>query len=293
MTGAGKSYKSVILIITGLSGAGKSTALHAFEDAGYYCIDNLPVFLLSRLALGMAKKAGKVALVMDARDADLLRHFPAAVSACEAEGFKIHILFLEAAENTLIRRFSQHRRVHPLAPRGVVREGIQREKMHLQPIRAMADQIIDTSDMSLQDLRQLLVDRYAQDALGSELQVNIISFGHKHGLPAEADLVFDVRFLPNPHYVPELKILTGQNSEVASYALQNSAGEKFMELLLALLEFLLPLFHKEGKAYLNIAVGCTGGRHRSVAVVEALKKSLASHQPANISVFHRDMEKEE
>lgn len=293
MTGAGKGYKSVILIITGLSGAGKSTALHAFEDTGYYCIDNLPVFLLSQLAHGMAKKASKLALVMDVRDADFLQHFPKAVSACAAEEFKIHLLFLEAAENTLIRRFSQHRRVHPLAPRGAVREGIQREKTHLQQLRAMADQIIDTSDMSPHDLRQQLVDRYSQSGVGNELQVNIISFGHKHGLPAEADLVFDVRFLPNPHYVPELKILTGRNPGVVSYALENSSGEKFMELLLSLLNFLIPLFRKEGKAYLNIAVGCTGGRHRSVAVAETLQKSLAPHLQTNISVFHRDMEKEE
>jgi UPF0042 nucleotide-binding protein len=281
-----------ILIITGLSGAGKSTALHAFEDAGYYGIDNLPVFLLVQLARGMAKKESRLALVMDVRDEDFLRYFPQAVAGCRAENFKIEILFLEAEENTLIRRFSQLRRVHPLSPRGAVREGIILEKQRLTTLRALADQVIDSSGMTPQELRQLLVERYTQGSGSGGLQVNLISFGHKHGLPTEADLVFDVRFLPNPHYVPELKVLTGRNGEVSSYALKNLTGKKFIELLLSLLNFLIPLYQKEGKAYLNIAVGCTGGKHRSVAVAELLRKSLEQKQ-VNISVLHRDIGKEE
>ncbi|MGV1100889.1 RNase adapter RapZ [Thiovibrio sp. JS02] len=280
-----------LTIITGLSGAGKSTALNVFEDAGFYCIDNLPVFLLLPLLTGMAAKAGsrdRLALVMDARDRDFLSEFPAVLSKAKTH-CTLTLIFLDAGETILLRRFSQLRRAHPLSEAGNVREAIQQERRQLAALKKMADCVIDTTGLSPNELRNALLAQDSSQAIG--MRLNILSFGHKHGLPEEADLLFDVRFLPNPYWVPELKEKTGKEREVADYALANETGRKFLALFLPLIDFLLPLYESAGKAYLTLAVGCTGGRHRSVAVAEALHQHLSRSANRPVFLTHRDMGK--
>jgi len=279
-----------LTIITGLSGAGKSTALNIFEDAGFYCIDNLPVFLLLPLLKGMAGKTGgpdRLALVMDARDPDLLASF-ASNFAEAGKHSDPSLIFLEASDTSLIRRFSQLRRAHPLSRAGNVREAIQQERKQLAGLKKMAGCVIDTTSLSPNDLRRALLALDPAREIG--MRLNLLSFGHKFGPPEEADLLFDVRFLPNPYWVPDLKEKTGQTREVADYALANETGRKFLDLLLPLLAFLIPLYEESGKAYLTLAVGCTGGRHRSVAVAEALKDTLPGSK-YDIKVEHRDIDK--
>ncbi len=280
-----------LTIITGLSGAGKSTALNIFEDAGFYCIDNLPVFLLLPLLKGMAGKTGgpdRLALVMDARDPDLLASF-ASNFAEAGKHSDPSLIFLEASDTSLIRRFSQLRRAHPLSRAGNVREAIQQERKQLAGLKKMAGCVIDTTSLSPNDLRRALLALDPAREIG--MRLNLLSFGHKFGPPEEADLLFDVRFLPNPYWVPDLKEKTGQTREVADYALANETGRKFLDLLLPLLAFLIPLYEESGKAYLTLAVGCTGGRHRSVAVAEALCRHLRQNGTRPVTLSHRDLDR--
>lgn len=285
------SPKLQIIIITGLAGAGKSTALNAFEDMGYYAIDNLPVFLLRELQ----DKAGtehlpnrRLALVMDCRDPSFLPSFATVVMQTSSWVDK-EILFLDCDEEVLLRRYSQLRRQHPLATEGTIREAISREKKTLQPLLSQATRVLDTSRVTPHELARLLRRIYGSpDA--DRFMVNLLSFGFKHGLPAETDTIWDVRFLPNPYFVPELKSFTGLDERVAHYVLENETSRRFFTLLEPMLEFLIPQYRTEGKAQLTIGIGCTGGKHRSVAVVELLKQFLSRH---NVKLFvdHRDIDK--
>lgn len=280
-----------LTIITGLSGAGKSTALNVFEDAGFLCIDNLPVFLLLPLLDGMAGKAEgphRLALVMDARDAELASALAGVLSEVKSRATLAQIIFLEANDTVLLRRYSQLRRAHPLAQVGLVQDGITSEKTRLAGLRDIADRVIDTSSLTPTELRHKLLLHDASPV--AAMRVNVLSFGHKHGLPSEADLLFDARFLPNPYYVAELKEKTGLDSAVVAHALNNSSGSQFLDHLYALLDFLIPEFEQAGKAYLTIAVGCTGGKHRSVAVAEEIHRHLAGGKWP-VKLFHRDLDK--
>jgi UPF0042 nucleotide-binding protein len=286
------SHKLRIIIITGLAGAGKSTALNAFEDMGYYAIDNLPVFLLKELQA----KAGtehlhnrKLALVMDCRDPSFLPSFTPVVMQSSSSVDK-EILFLDCNEEVLLRRFSQLRRQHPLATEGSIREAVIREKVTLQPLLTQATRVIDTSRMTPHELARQLRKIYDKQESADRFVVNLMSFGFKHGPPAETDTIWDVRFLPNPYFVPELKPYTGLDERVAQYVLENETSRRFFALLEPLLEFLIPQYRKEGKAQFTIGIGCTGGKHRSVAVTEKLKQFL-SRQNVKLFVDHRDIDK--
>jgi len=285
------SHPLTLTIITGLSGAGKSTALNVFEDAGFLCIDNLPVFLLLPLLDGMARRADgphRLALVMDARDVELAPALAGVLKEVKPKTALAQIIFLEANDTVLLRRYSQLRRAHPLAQVGLVQDGIFSEKKRLAGLRQLADRVIDTSTLTPTELRHKLLLYDASPV--ADMRVNVLSFGHKHGLPSEADLLFDVRFLPNPYYVAELKEKTGLDAAVAGHALDNASGSQFLVHLHALLDFLLPEFEQAGKAYLTIAVGCTGGKHRSVAVAEELHRHLSGGKWV-VKLFHRDIEK--
>ena len=277
-----------IILLTGMSGAGKTTAVKALEDAGFYCIDNLPSFLLPSL-LSDAKKRpelNRMALGMDARDHGFVSESQGIIAQLKAGDYQLTIVFLEADEQVLLRRYSEMRRRHPFASPSV-RAGIQAERVLLAKIKAQADLIIDTSRLTPHGLRSELL-REIQGASPQALQVGLVSFGFKHGVPQEADVLFDVRFLPNPFFVPELRPLTGQDPTVASFVLESELTGEFLERLLPLLRFLIPQYRREGKAYLTIGIGCTGGQHRSVAVVERLRL-LLEEQTKTIFITHRDL----
>ncbi|MFZ5775774.1 MAG: RNase adapter RapZ [Thermodesulfobacteriota bacterium] len=280
-----------LTIITGLSGAGKSTALNAYEDAGYFCIANLPSFLLPPLLDGLRHREDgpkRLALVMDVRDADFPDAFAMIESQVTACAVRLRLVFLEAAEEVLLRRFGHLRRSHPLAASGLILEGIRAEKEQLAPLRRLANQVIDTSALTPAELAHRLLSE--EEASPATMRISVLSFGHKHGLPHEADLMFDARLLPNPFYVPALKDKTGLDPAVAAHALDHPQGSQFLALLVALLDFAIPQYAASGKPYLTIAVGCTGGRHRSVAVAEAIHRHLAAG-PWPVRLLHRDMDK--
>ena len=278
------------IIITGLSGAGKSTALRVLEDAGRYCIDNLPLFLLPGLLQGIAAKkepSRKISLVMDARDESFPASHSAVLTDLEHAGFKTEIIFLEAQDKALIRRFSQLRRPHPFSDGRNIQHGINEERNRLAPLRARSDLIIDTSDLTPNGLREMLLKRYHPEKASEDLQLHLLSFGYKNGLPEEADLVLDVRFLPNPYWDEKLRPGSGLDPDVASFVLDNEPCRRFLDQLLPLITFLVPLYEKAGKISLTIAVGCTGGRHRSVAVAETIKQRLAE-SGLETTVAHRE-----
>ena len=285
---ARKSCSPQLILLTGLSGAGKSTASKALEDVGFFCIDNLPAVLLPELLAKVLKTSqGRLALVMDTRDPEFLRNYKEIFHKLAAGEFEFTIIFLEAADQVLLRRYSAMRRRHP-ASQDSVREGIERERRQLSPIRELANSIIDTSAMTPHDLRGSMLREYDQ-AGRHGLRIGMLSFGFKKGPPQEADLLFDVRFLANPYFVAELKELSGLNHSVADYVLENPAAREFIDRLVALLRFLIPQYEKEGKTYLTIGIGCTGGHHRSVAVAELLSKILR-RDGCSISINHRDLE---
>lgn len=260
------------VLVTGLSGAGKTEAIRSFEDMGYFCIDNLPPALIPKFAKLCQQSKGKiqrVALVCDIRGGGFFDHLIEALEELEKNGFSYSILFLEASMEVLIRRFKETRRRHPLALQGNIVEGIEAERQHLEKIRGKADTIIDTSDMTPRMLRDEIASRFLNNP-EDQFQVTIVSFGFKHGIPLDADLVFDVRFLPNPHYVRSLSPLTGNHEAVRDYVFHWPITQRFMEKLEDLIGFLLPQYIKEGKAQLIVGVGCTGGQHRSVAVANHL-----------------------
>jgi UPF0042 nucleotide-binding protein len=280
-------------VLTGLSGSGKSQAIHALEDLGYFCVDNLPTTLIPTLAeLSRREGISRVAIVVDVREKGFLEHFPRMLGKLRAmKGLDPALIFMEASNAALVRRFSETRRPHPLAPMRSAVEGIRDERMRLNAIRRLADEILDTSDMTVHDLRQA----FKTVATGLQQQVPLIvtllSFGYKFGVPLDADLVFDVRFLPNPHFVRELKPYTGRDRNVVRFMRKHKTTGELLTRLSDFLKFVLPQYTAEGKSYLTIAVGCTGGRHRSVMVAEALRKGLAAVNGVRVRVVHRDMAK--
>lgn len=279
-----------IVVVTGLSGAGKSTAIKVFEDLGYYCVDNLPPILLPRIVEVVSEARGegsRVALGVDVRGREFLPDLSRVLDELREGRSAVHVLFLDAAEEALVRRFSETRRKHPLSGRGGSRDAIRRERKILSPVREMADDVIDTSQFTVHQLRDALMGRFRREGEGG-LRVSVISFGYRYGLPLEADMVVDVRFLPNPNFVPALKRFTGLNPAVRDFVLRDRTTRGFLRRMSDLLQFLLPLYRKEGKAYFTLGVGCTGGRHRSVAVAEALGDLLGKGKGAAV-VIHRDL----
>jgi RNase adapter protein RapZ len=280
------------LVITGYSGAGKSTALRIFEDQGFYCVENLPIFLLSDLIGGLAKRGDgqrPLAVVIDIRDSAFPGSFFEVLDRWRSSKQPPILLFLEASEEVLLRRYSQMRRVHPLASGRSLRDALRLEREQLAQLRQLADEAIDTSDLSPRELRRHLLHRIGSRAGGHDLQISFISFGYKFGPPKEADLLLDVRFLPNPFFVPALSGRSGLEPEVADYVLDNETAHCFLSHIRPLLEFLIPQYRREGKAYLTIGVGCTGGRHRSVAVVEELTRNFREAGEATL-IHHRDLD---
>ena len=280
------------VIVTGLSGSGKTHAIRALEDLGYFCVDNLPTQLIHTLAeLAGRDGAGldRVAIVVDVREGGFVKHFPPEFRRLKAmPGIDARLIFLEASRSTLVRRFSETRRPHPLAPDRSAVEGIEEERKELQPIRALADVIVDTSNLTVHELRDLFARVSRDDDARAEMVVNLVSFGFKHGAPLDADLVFDVRCLPNPHFVDSLRDLTGRDAAVIKFMRRYPATREFVERLTSFLRFALPHYVREGKAYLTVAIGCTGGQHRSVMIAEALKKSLTGVKGVRLRVKHRD-----
>jgi len=283
-----------VVIITGLSGAGKSYAIKCFEDMGYFCVDNLPTTLIptfAELCTQSSRPIGQIALGVDVREREYLGHFGDALDALRARGHRVEVLFLEAGDEALVRRYHETRRRHPLAGEGSVLDGIRAERQALANVREVAARIIDTSGLTVHQLRDRLQQAYgAQEARGA-LTVSVVSFGFKYGLPYDADLVFDVRFLPNPHFVEELRLLDGRHPQAAKFVLAHEETQRLLAQLQDLLRFLLPLYRREGKAYLTLAIGCTGGRHRSVTLAEALRTFLEEEGFPPI-VRHRDLDRE-
>jgi UPF0042 nucleotide-binding protein len=287
---------SRFVVLTGLSGSGKSQAIRALEDLGYFCVDNLPVTLLPMLAeltLRAGTEISRAAVVVDVREGKMLKEFPRVYKALKKrKNLNPVLIFLEASEPALVRRFSETRRPHPLAPDRSAIEGIHEEREAMRAIRKLADHVIDTSEMTVHELRHVFTGVAAGSTPGSQLVVTILSFGFKHGIPVDSDLLFDVRFLPNPHFVPALRPFTGRDSEVVRYLDRSSTTHEFLDHTLNLLKFLIPQYAHEGKTYLTIGIGCTGGRHRSVAMAEALRKGLAGIPGVRLRVKHRDIANE-
>jgi UPF0042 nucleotide-binding protein len=284
-----------IVVITGLSGAGKTLAVRAFEDMGYFCIDNLPVALIPVFADLCARTRHEIrraALVVDVREGTFLKEFPVIYDALRrGEGRRPRLLFFEADDDALIRRFSETRRPHPLAGEGTLEEGIRRERQALAPLRDRADLIIDSSRFNVHQLRRYIQEHFAAKPGASPLAIAVVSFGYKHGVPSESDLLFDTRFLPNPFFVDDLRGKTGLDREVVAYLEAVAEYRDFERRIVDLLAFLIPRYIREGKSYLTVAIGCTGGRHRSVALAEAVSAALRDHGYA-VKASHRDLEKE-
>ncbi|SEP92221.1 UPF0042 nucleotide-binding protein [Virgibacillus subterraneus] len=281
-----------LVVITGMSGAGKTVAVHSFEDLGYYCVDNLPPALLPKfleLMKDSTNNIHKVALVMDLRGREFFDSLFEALDILGKEDWlDEHILFLDAQDESLVTRYKETRRSHPLAVGGLPLNGIQQERKILDELRGRAQRIIDTSNLKPKALRDKILKAYTEDKQ-EIFSVHMVSFGFKYGVPIDADLVFDVRFLPNPHYVSHMQPLTGLNPEVSSYVFKWGDTKKFNEKVLDLLQFMLPQYKKEGKSQLVVAIGCTGGQHRSVAIAEYFAKQLSSNYITHIS--HRDIDK--
>jgi UPF0042 nucleotide-binding protein len=280
-----------IVVVTGLSGSGKSTVSRVLEDMGFYCIDNLPIALLPKLfetASGFLPLYSKIALVMDLRDRALLRTFPEVFRQLQKEGLRLEILFLEATDGVLVRRYSQTRRSHPLAEGGRLVEGIRQEREMLIPLRSLATLVIDTSMFNVHQLERSIRDLFGQKLGVRRMALTFLSFGYSRGIPQEADLVADVRFLPNPYFVEELKPLPGTDARVRDFLFGFEQTREFLKKFQDLLEYLVPLYEREGKAYLTVAVGCTGGKHRSVAITENLVRYFEGRLP--VQGRHRDLE---
>ena len=280
-----------IIIVTGMSGSGKSTALRALEDVGFFCVDNLPVVLLPKLLeiqTDAASEISKVALVMDLRERYFLEKYAEIFAKLKEEGHRIEILFLDASDESLLRRFRETRRAHPLCERGTVMEGIALEREKLSALRAMADKIVDTSSFNVHQLKEVIQRHFMTSTTEKRLLINLMSFGFRYGLPAEADIVLDVRFLPNPYFIEELKHLNGENEKIQEYVMGWEESQTFLQKILDMMEFLIPLYEKEGKSNLNVALGCTGGKHRSVVMADRLARYFAGENYL-VNVAHRDI----
>ena len=284
-------HAAELVIITGMSGSGKASVLKAFEDLGYYCVDNLPVELIPRFA-EMALQSTEIrrtALVVDVREGSKLEQLPGILKAVRRM-IPTKVAFLEASDAVLMRRFSETRRPHPLGTDAPVNASLKTERRHLASIRAFADIVIDTSKFNVHELRAHITERFREQASQKNILVSCVSFGFRHGLPEEADLVFDVRFLPNPHFVPEFRQLTGRDLRVARYIRSFPQTKEFIRRISDLLVYLLPHYVREGKSYLTISFGCTGGQHRSVMIAEEVGKRL-NKSGYRVKVVHRDMPK--
>jgi UPF0042 nucleotide-binding protein len=278
------------IVITGMSGAGRTQAMQSLEDQGFFCIDNLPPAFIVKFAELCAQSQGKIskaAIVCDLRGGAFFSTLNEALNNLQKEGFRYEILFLEASDETLVRRYKESRRRHPLSPQGRILEGIQGERQQLEELRGQAHKILDTSNLKAQQLRQQVAELFGQKQGLCQMTVSVISFGFKYGIPLDADLIIDVRFLPNPFYLDELRPLTGQHILVQNYVFENSIAQEFMKKYLDLLDFILPHYLQEGKSHLVIGVGCTGGQHRSVAIAERIGDHFKGHDYL-INIKHRD-----
>ena len=282
------------VVITGFSGAGKSQAMQCFEDAGYFCVDNLPpemILSLADLFRHEGSKVERAAVVSDVRGGDYFEDLLRMLDQLEARGTDYRLLFLDASEEVLVNRYKETRRRHPLAPGGNVADGIRIERALLEPLRERADVRIDTTDMSAARLRRVVADKMLEPETAGKMAITFLTYGFKHGAPREADLSFDVRFLPNPHYEPQLRELTGLDRPVVDYVESSDGIAEFYERLLPLLDYLLPAYLREGKSHLTVGIGCTGGRHRSVVIAEHLAGVYGAGDEYVVDVVHRDVEK--
>ena len=282
-----------LVIVTGMSGAGKTVALKMLEDLGYYCVDNLPIPLIEKfteLTIGSPGQSSQVALGIDVRSGQELSLLTKILEGWKNDGISFEILFLDASDKVLVKRYKETRRSHPLAGMGRIDSGIAKEREKLGFLKDQADVILDTSKMLTKELRQELERIFLEDKSYSNLFVTVLSFGFKYGIPADADLVFDVRFLPNPFYVEGLRFKTGEETEIQEYVMQGGIGSAFLEKLYDLLDFLIPNYVLEGKNQLVIGIGCTGGKHRSVTIARALYEHLAQKKELGIKLEHRDIE---
>lgn len=279
------------VVVTGMSGGGKSTALRMLEDAGFYCVDNLPVPLIEKFVELIATPAGevtKVALGLDVRADQGFTDVQRILEKLKENGYEFEILFMEANDQTLLKRYKETRRMHPLSPNGRIEDGIKKERATLDHIRSKSDYVIDTSNLLTRELKEELDRIFVQNEEYNNLMVTILSFGFKYGIPADADLVFDVRFLPNPFYMDELKYKTGNDKEVQDYVMSFPEAHTFIDKLADMVEFLIPHYIKEGKYQLVIGIGCTGGKHRSVTLANKLYERMKSGSGCGVKIAHRD-----
>ena len=283
--------RSELVIITGMSGSGKGTVLKALEDLGYYSVDNLPLALIPKFAelTGSSPQIASAALVVDVREGDALRRFPSIYEQIR-KSLPTRLLYLEADDASLVRRFSETRRPHPLGGDRSVAVSVQEERKLLEPIRALADIVLNTSKFNVHELREVVGEKFGAGRDESQILIYVTSFGYRHGIPPDSDLVFDVRFLPNPNYIPQYKDLTGKNPNVAKYIRSFPQTNEFMERISDLLQYLLPHYIEEGKSYLTISFGCTGGHHRSVMMAEEIRKRLGK-MGYRVKGLHRDIQK--
>jgi UPF0042 nucleotide-binding protein len=280
-----------LVILTGLSGSGKGSVLNTFEDLGFYCVDNLPVGLIStfsELYVAGGSEVERAALLVDAREGEQIEKLPGIYRKLASE-HPATLVFVEASDEALLRRFSETRRPHPLSQDHSIAEGIRLERRRMVPIRRLADVVIDTTKFNVHELRQFIIDRF-QNPGRRPLLVSVVSFGFRYGIPADADLVFDVRFLPNPHFIPRLRKFSGKDPRVARYIRSFSQTGEFLRRIESLLLYLIPHYISEGKSYLTVALGCTGGRHRSVALAEVIRREL-KRKGYSSKVVHRDIDK--
>jgi len=282
-----------VVIITGMSGSGKSTALRALEDIGFFCVDNLPVVLLPKfleIQSEPTKEITQVAMVMDLREKGLLARYPRIFTRLNEKGYRIEILFFDASDESILHRFSETRRSHPLAPRGSLMDGITQEREKLAPLKRMADKVIDTTSCNVHQLKDVVQRYFLGTTPEKRLVINVTSFGYRYGLPVDADIVLDVRFLPNPYFVEGLRALNGHDSKVRDYVLESEGGKIFVGKLVDLMAFLIPLYENEGKSRINIALGCTGGHHRSVVMANHLA-AYFTDKGYFVNIAHRDISK--
>ncbi|MDD6492515.1 MAG: RNase adapter RapZ [Firmicutes bacterium] len=280
------------VVVTGMSGGGKSTALRMLEDAGFYCVDNLPVLLIEKFVELIATPGGevtKVALGLDVRADQAFEDIEKILDKLKENGYIFEILFMEANDRTLLKRYKETRRMHPLSQGGRIEDGINREREILSNIRAKADYVIDSSNLLTRELKEEIDRIFVQNEAYNSLMITVLSFGFKHGIPADADLVFDVRFLPNPYYIEELKYKTGNDSEVQDYVMSFPEAHIFIDKLIDMIGFLIPNYVKEGKYQLVIAIGCTGGKHRSVTLANRLYERMKNKGEYGIKIVHRDV----
>lgn len=279
-----------LIILSGISGSGKSTAVKVLEDLGYFCVDNLPPTLIPtfiELCENSAEHIRKAALVMDVREGVFFERAPDVITELKEKGRLVELLFLESSDQALVKRYKETRREHPLSSNGNILRGIRRERKMLSKIKTLADYLIDTSDLNVHQLRELVQETF-EKTKSKRISINFLSFGYKYGFPYDADLILDVRFLPSPHFIESLKDLTGSDRRVKDFVLKNEDTRKFIEKLVDILKFLIPRYEKEGKSYLTVAVGCTGGKHRSAVIVNEIAERFKYLSP---NVRHRDISK--